>query len=172
MPKTASTATATIWTTAKLTEVNRRHRRMPARAGMLGPARPTGRSMVRLAKGSVWSDPGRHGGGRPRRGERLLEVVDEIRHVLESDAHPEQAGRDSRLDELRLGQLALRRRRRVDDHRVDAAERRRELGEPQPVDHGPPGVATARDLEGEHAAGVPGTELALRDGVLGMAREA
>src|SRR6185369_5114411 len=47
MPKTASTATATIWTTAKLTEVNRRHRRMPARAMTLGPAWPAGRPVAR-----------------------------------------------------------------------------------------------------------------------------
>src|SRR6185295_10430651 len=47
MPKTARTATATIWTTAKLTDVNRRHRRIPARAMTLGPAWPAGRPVAR-----------------------------------------------------------------------------------------------------------------------------
>src|SRR5688572_30438984 len=95
MPNTASTAMATIWTTAKLTEVNRRHRRIPARAARLGPVRPSGRpaaragrSIVRPAKDRSRSHSGRHGRwsvlrGGACRGQRTVEVGDEVGNVLD-----------------------------------------------------------------------------------------
>jgi hypothetical protein len=64
----------------------------------------------------------------------------------------------------------MRRRWRVDDHRVDAAERGGQLGERQCVDDRPAGGPATLDLEGEHPAGNPGPELAERDLVLGMTR--
>src|SRR5438034_3534841 len=174
MPKTARIATATIWTTAKFTEVNRRQRRMPACARRLGPVRPSGRPaarpIVRLVKESG-SDPGRNGRSRSRRGERLLEVGDQVGNVLEPDAHPEEPGRDAALDELGLRQLALRRRRRVDDHRVHAAERGGELGQSEGVDDGPAGGPPAGELKGEHPAAVARPELPLGDGSLRVAGE-
>ena len=59
-------------------------------------------------------------------------------------------------------ELAVRRRRRVDDHRVDAAERGGQLGEAQRVDDRATGRPAAGDLEGEHPAGDARPELAQR----------
>ena len=74
-------------------------------------------------------------------------------------------------EQLGLGRLAMRGRRRVDDHRVDAPERGGQFGERQCVDDRPAGGAATVDLEGHHPAGDAGPELAQRDVVLGMARQ-
>ena len=99
---------------------------------------------------------------RARRGEGRAEVRLEVLDVLEPDRDAQQAGRDARLEQLRLGELALRGRRRMDDHRVDAAQGRGELRQAEVVDDRPAGLAAAGDLEGEHPAGRPRPELALR----------
>src|SRR5258705_9407596 len=153
-----------IWTTAKFTEVKSRHRRIPARAGRLGAtgsgaARPSDRSRDRIAASIRPPRPsgrGRCGGDGPSRRKPAAEVLDEVLDVLEADADAQKAGRDPPLDELRLRQLAPRGRRRVDHHRVDAAEGRRELGDSERVDERPAGIATADDLEREHPAAVAG----------------
>ena len=72
----------------------------------------------------------------------------------------------------RLARLAVRRRRRVDDHRVDAAERGGQLRQPERIDHGATGDPAALDLEREHPAGHAGPELATGDRVLRMAGQA
>ena len=48
------------------------------------------------------------------------------------------------VEQLGLGRLAVRRRRRVDDHRVDAAERGGQFGEGQRVDDRPAGGSATR----------------------------
>ena len=81
-------------------------------------------------------------------------------------------GRDAGVGELGLGHLALRGRRRVDDHRVDAPERGGQLGQGQRIDDRAAGLAPAGHLDREHPARDTRPELAHGDVVLGVAREA
>ena len=94
----------------------------------------------------------------------------QVVEILQPDRDAEQPGGDPALGEGRVVELAVGRRRRVDDHREDAAERRGQLRQRQRVDDGPAGLATALELEGEHPAAVPRS---WRRGnvVLGMARQ-
>ncbi len=104
--------------------------------------------------------------------EGRVEVVLQVLEILEPDRHAEQTGRDPGGQQLGLGRLAMRGRRRVDDHRVDAPERGGQLGQAEGVDDRPAGLAAALDLEGEHAAGDPRPELPERDVMLRVAVEA
>src|SRR5512146_206894 len=106
-----------IWTTAKLTEVKSRHRAITARAAPPGSdgRRTAGRSAVRVATGrrqAERSGPGRDGGTGPGRdaagrGNRPVEVGDEVLDVLQPHAHPEQPGHDPGGEQLGLRELAL-----------------------------------------------------------------
>ena len=69
-------------------------------------------------------------------------------------------------------ELPMGRRRRMDDHRVDAPERGGQLRQPQRVDDRPTGRPATFDLEGEHAAGDARAGTGERHVVLGMARQA
>ena len=138
-----------IWATAKSTDVNRCHRPYPeAGEGCSGrtvgcwpPRRRPGSRWLRLLDGAERRDgPPVE---RPSRPERVREVGLEVLEVLEPDRDAQQAGRDPGGQQLRLARLAVRGRRRVDDHRVDAAERRGQLGERQRVDDRPAGGAAA-----------------------------
>src|SRR5258706_8274748 len=131
MPMTARSPSITIWTTAKLTEVKSRQSRRPPVAaspanlapGSTPPAdRSADRSAVRLVTGRSRSGPGPRGCRLASGCQGHLEVGNQVLDVLETDAHPQQARVDPRFDQLRFGQLALRRRQRMHDHRVDAAQ--------------------------------------------------
>src|SRR6186713_20652 len=163
-----------IWTTAKSTDVNRRQSPWPSWAnGLVGaPAALAACTAAGVATGTALdADRGAScdvARGVERSGEVGLEVLD----VLETDRHAQQTGRDARCDQLLLGQLPLGGGRRMDDERVDAPERGRQLRERHRVDDRLPRLATTFDLEGEHAAGGPVAELADGDLVLWVAREA
>ena len=66
-------------------------------------------------------------GGVPSGSEGGAEVVLEVFEILEPDRDAEQPRGDPGLGQLGLAQLPMRGRRRMDDHRVDAAERRGQL---------------------------------------------
>src|SRR5689334_15521692 len=52
-----------------------------------------------------------------RRGERSVEVVDDVVHVLDADADADEAGEHARVDELLLAELGVGGRRGMDDER-------------------------------------------------------
>ena len=151
-----------IWTTAKSTDVNSRHRPHPSSGERV---RGGARSRARGPRpASRWTGPPRRrrpAAGAPANGlEGRREVVLEVLEVLEPDRHAEQPGGDARVGEIRLGHLSLGGRRRVDDHRVDASERGGQFGQGQRVDDGATGRAATGELDGEHPAGDTGPELA------------
>ena len=145
-----------IWRTAKSTDVNSRHIPYPIRASgrsgrTVGRGRPRRPAVLAMAVAPRRRRaPGRTAAAAD---EGRVEVVLQVLEVLEPDRHAQQTGRDAGGQQLGLGQLALRGRRRVDDHRVDAPERGRQLGQAAGLDDRPAGLAAAGDLEGEHAAG-------------------
>ena len=178
-----------IWATAKLTEVSSRQIARPSRLRGSGRPRATARSAAMVAMTTPSRrrrrrsraagrrpaggrcDGGRRGGSGGR--ERAVEVGHQVLEVLEPDRAAQQAGPDPGLLELRGVVLAMRRRRRVGDDRVDAPERGGPLRHGQGVDEraarGPAADRSAAELEGEHPARMG--ELARGDGVLWVARQ-
>ena len=181
-----------IWKTAKLTEV----KQAPQARSRDGPAmfRPDGRVVAaETAAGLAMAraprrrrGPGRAArrvrrgwrpvlapGRRPRGGlEGGGEVGLQVLEILEPDRDAQEARRDPGRRQVGLARLAVRGRRRVDDHRVDAPERGGQLGERQRVDAG---ARPATRPPSTSKASIPPRrppELAKRDLVLGMAGEA
>ena len=66
------------------------------------------------------------------------------------------------VEQLGFDELPVRGRRRVDDHRVDAAERCGQLRQAEGVDDRAAGRPATLDLEREHPAGHTRPELAQR----------
>src|SRR3954447_6722275 len=167
-----------IWTTAKSTDVRSRHRPWPNWAnGLVGASVALAVAEAPVAAAGVATAgfldaDGRWASGSASDLERRGEVGLEVFEVLQPDRHAEQAGRDARGDELLIRELALRRRWRVDDERVDAAERRGQLREPHRVDDRLTALTPTLDLEGEHPARRAVAELAHGNVMLGMRREA
>ena len=133
-----------IWTTAKSTDVNRRHRPRPTRASGFGRRAVAGavRTAAGVATRRTLDADGEalDRGGRARAATRAA-AKSSCRSSRSSSPTETRSrpGRDPGGGELRVGHLALRRRRRVDDHRVDAAERGGQLGQGQRIDDRPAG---------------------------------
>ncbi|MPL71114.1 hypothetical protein SDC9_16885 [bioreactor metagenome] len=107
------------------------------------------------------------GGG----GERLVEVGDQVGHILDPDRQPHHARRGAGGDLLFLAQLAMRGRGRVDDQRARIAEVRDMAEELQIVDELDAGVIAALHRHGEERAGALRADL--RDPVVpGRGRQA
>ncbi len=88
-----------------------------------------------------------------RRRQRLLQVGDDVRHILQPDREPHHVrpGAGERL--LLVGELAVRGRCRVDDQRAGVADIG-EVGEQLDVrHHRDAGLVAAGETEGEDAAG-------------------
>ena len=162
-----------IWATAKSTDVSRRQIPRPTWAnGFVGaPVALAAWTAAGVATGTGLDADRSAARGAAGDLERSGEVGLEILDVLESHGHAQQTRVDARRDQLVLGELALGGRWRVDDERVDAAERGGQLGEGHRIDDRLTGLATTLDLEGEHPAGDAVAELADGDVVLGMAGE-
>src|SRR4051794_40215589 len=123
MPTTANRLSTMIWRTAKSTEVSRPQTALPRRGAgpWIGRAAAWRAAMVAMAPLLRGGGDGRRPGGGPNRCgsrgvggiERGAEVGDEVRLVLEPDAHAQQPLRDPRRGEGRRVERPVRARRRV-----------------------------------------------------------
>ena len=168
IPTTASSDRTMIWATAKLTEVSRRQMARPSRAGgSSSGARARARVAAGLAIGLLLARGRRRvgrcrRGGGGRRGGHRAGARAASRPISKSATRSSRSSSPTEtrsspavmpaLGEGRVVELAVGRRRRMDDHREDAAERRGQLRQRQRVDDGPAGLAAALELEGEHPA--------------------
>ena len=123
----------------------------PAQAGTRNPG-PRNKSWI---SGSRCARPGMTVKLLPslQRRERLLEIADDVLRILDADREPHHVRAGARLDLLRVGELAVRRRGRVDDQRArvaDIGEVREQL---QVGDELDAGLVAALEAEGEHGAG-------------------
>ena len=132
MPMTASTASTMIWTTAKSTEVSRPQTALPIRVGRPGagrsrrpPRRRWSRWRPPYAVATASARP-RSAVAAPGRGAAASSAARSRRRgPPRPRGRPSTRSRPSVMPgrgERRGVELAVRRRRRVDDHRVDAAE--------------------------------------------------
>ena len=134
--------------TAKSTDVKRPQRALPARASGFGRRGAEGSRADRGrrgdAKGPLDADDAR----RERTPSAAASADEKSACRSSRSSSPtdtrSKPGRDPGRRQLRVGHLALRGGRRVDDHRVDAAERGGQLGQGHRVDDGPAGLAAAR----------------------------
>src|SRR6266545_4827269 len=90
---------------------------------------------------------------RARRSQTALEIREEILDGLETDREPDRSGADAGRGELGVGELPVRRARRVDDEALRVADVREVAPERERVDEPAPGVAAAREVEDEDRAG-------------------
>src|SRR5699024_10909322 len=70
-----------------------------------------------------------------RRGDRLVEVPEDVLHVLEAHRDADEVGPDAAGDELLRGELAVRGRGRVQDEGARVPDVRQVRGELQVLDH-------------------------------------
>src|SRR6187402_1672954 len=118
-----------IWKTAKSTDVKRCHNPYPNRAGMLRPdgrvravVATAGLAMARTLDGAEGRD-GPSAAHRRGRSQGRREVGLQVLEVLEADRDAEEARSDAGVEQFGLGRLAMRCRRRMDHHRMDAPQR-------------------------------------------------
>ena len=101
--------------------------------------------------------------------QRRVHVRQQVIHVLQADRDAHQSGRDARGLQLRLVELAVGGRGRMDGVGDDAAEGGRHRRDGQPVDEGRSRLPCT-EVHGEHAP--TGSQLPLGDRRLGVARQA
>ena len=179
IPMQAMTTRTMIWRTANSTEVNSRHRARPSRAGRVESGGPRRSGDLDRRAARERSSYGRATAGsarspadgvacrsRPRsRGEDGRRAASSawaksVRRSSTSSRPTEQRSSPAAMPVSASSasrQLAMGRRRRVGDDRVDAAERRGPLGDRQRIDERPPGDPATGDLEREHPAAGPQT---------------
>ena len=86
------------------------------------------------------------------RSETLLEIGEDVVDSLDTHGEAHQAGRDTRLELLLRGELAVRRRRRVDDQRAYVADVGDVTVQRQRIDEPLARVDAAGDLEADDGA--------------------
>ena len=171
MPTTASSPRKMIWATAKSTDVSSRQSACPS-AGERVRADRSGRRPDRpRSSRSECSRRSTGAGVGPRAAAFERPSRSRPAGRRRPRARPSSAAgpADARRGELGIVQLAVRRRRRVDDHRVDAAERRRQRRHGEGVEErraaGRPPSSSKANIPR------PPMELAGGDVGCGMARE-
>jgi hypothetical protein len=85
-------------------------------------------------------------------GEGLVEVRDQVVHVLDADRQPHEVLRHAGVVELLGGELRVRRGRVVDRQRLGVADVGEVAEQLQRLDEPPAAVASGRDAEADQAA--------------------
>ena len=129
---------------------------------------PAGHFIFDLLTGSLAGDPGR--GARTRRilavaaagaialcpsecrgfsdpRQRLVEIGQEIGHILEPDGKPDEVRGDAQCESLRLGNPLMRGGRRMGDEAFGVAQIIGDIDDPEPVQEGEGACLAPRNLE-------------------------
>src|SRR5690606_37315895 len=122
-------------------------------------ARRTG-SMVRAAGPVCCSAAALRDTLAHRRPQCLVQVFDDVVHVLDADGQPDEIRGDARGPRLLFGQLLVRRAGRVNDQRLGVAQVGQQREQLDAVDEAAAGLVAAFDAEGEDGAGAFGQILA------------